>query len=475
VTATGQTGDHVVPVGPPDSPICPPIRPPIDPPDDPLSDPPTGASAVKIRLGSRFAKLWAASTTSTIGSGLATVATPLFVASRTSSPLVVSIAATVTWLPWLIFALPGGVLVDRLDRRRVMVTIDWIRVAALAVLGVALLTDHASIGLLYAVLFITAVGEVTFRSASQAFTPALVPPSLLERANGWLAGGSMLTAGLFAGPLGGFLYAITPSLPFIVNAGTYAASAVLVGLIGGSFRARTETGPADVSATVPPPPVASVWSDMISGLRWLVRQRLLRTMAVLIGLLNVTLTAALSVLVLLARERLHLGSVGYGALFSCLAVGGLLGAAFGDRLIGWVSATWTIRIGLLVEAATHLVLATSHSAYAVGAIFFAFGIHGALWTIASVSLRQRLTPPEMLGRVGSANLFVSAGGNCVGAILGGALATAFGLSAPYWVGFVVAVLVSAATWRVFDRAKVAAAYERGAVRTDGAIASTSTS
>jgi MFS family permease len=453
----------------------PPARPPSDPPggwsSDPSAGPSTSPSVAKVRLGGRFAKLWAASTTSAIGSGLASVATPLFVASRTSNPLVVSIAATVAWLPWLIFALPGGVLVDRLDRRRVMVTIDWIRVVALAILGVALLADHASIGLLYAVLFITAVGEVTFRSASQAFTPALVSPSLLERANGWLAGGSMLTAGLFAGPLGGFLYAVTPSLPFVVNAGTYAASAVLVGLIGGSFRARTGTPGGD--AATAHRPRASVWSDMISGLRWLVRQRLLRTMAVLIGLLNVTLTAALSVLVLLSKERLHLGSVGYGALFSCLAVGGLLGSALGDRLIGWVTATWTIRIGLLVEAATHLVLATSHNAYAVGAIFFAFGIHGALWTIASVSLRQRLTPPEMLGRVGSANLFVSAGGNCVGAILGGALATAFGLSAPYWVGFVVAIVVSAATWRVFDRAKVAAAYERGANRTNRASASRS--
>jgi predicted MFS family arabinose efflux permease len=273
--------------------------------------------------------------------------------------------------------------------------------------------------------------------------------------------------------MGGFLYAVTPSLPFIVNAGTYAASAVLVGLIGGSFRARSAAARSHTTGTHRRP--ASVWSDMISGLRWLVRQRLLRTMAILIGLLNVTLTAALSVLVLLAKDRLHVGSVGYGALFSCLAVGGLLGSAFGDRIIARFSATWTIRIGLLVEAATHVVLATSHNAYAVGAIFFAFGIHCALWTIASVSLRQRLTPPEMLGRVGSANLFVSAGGNCVGAILGGALATAFGLSAPYWVGFVVAILVSAATWRVFDRAKVAAAYASGANRINEATPSTSTS
>jgi MFS family permease len=187
-------------------------------------------------------------------------------------------------------------------------------------------------------------------------------------------------------------------------------------------------------------------------------QRLLRTMAILIGLLNVTLTAATAVLVLLARERLGLGSVGYGLLFTCLAAGGILGSVIGDRLIGWVTATWTIRIGLLIEAGMHLALATSRNAYFIGFALFAFGVHGALWTIVGASLRQRLTPPEMLGRVGSTTLFVAAGGNCIGALLGGVIASSFGITAPYWIGFVVAVIVSAATWRVFDRAKVAQAY-----------------
>ncbi len=181
-------------------------------------------------------------------------------------------------------------------------------------------------------------------------------------------------------------------------------------------------------------------------------------MAILIGLLNVTLTAAIAVLVLLARERPGLGAVGYGLLFTAMAAGGILGSVIGDRLIRWVSATWTIRIGLLVEAGTHLILATSRDAYVVGLMLFAFGVHGALWTIVGSSLRQRLTPPEMLGRVGSTGLFIAAGGNCVGAVLGGVIASAFGLTAPYWIGFVVAVIVSAATWRVFDRATVAQAY-----------------
>jgi len=165
------------------------------------------------------------------------------------------------------------------------------------------------------------------------------------------------------------------------------------------------------------------------------------------------------------------GPVGYGALFTCEAVGALLGSASGDWLIRRVTATWTIRIGLLVEAGLHLVLATSRSAYLVGVMLFAFGVHAALWTIVGTSLRQRLTPPEMLGRVASTSLFIAAGGNCVGAVLGGVVAASFGITAPYWAGFVVAVLVSATTWRVFSRAAVAAAYAEPEPKPDPASAS----
>jgi len=261
------------------------------------------------------------------------------------------------------------------------------------------------------------------------------------------------------------LFAVVAGLPFLANAGTYAASALLIGWIAGQYRSAPRPGQ---TADEPDLPAAagrsrnarlgSVWSDLAEGFGWLVRHRLLRTMAVLIGLLNVTLTGALAVLVLLARQRLGLGSVGYGLLFSCMAAGGILGSVIGDRLIAWVSATWTLRVGLLVEAGLHLTLATSRSAYLVGFVLFAFGVHATLWTVVSSSLRQRLTPPAMLGRVGSTNLFIAAGGNCVGALLAGGFAARFGITAPYWAGFAVAVVVSVTTWRVFSRATMATAY-----------------
>ncbi|PTA44705.1 MFS transporter [Micromonospora sp. RP3T] len=408
------------------------------------------------RLDGRFARLWAASTLSALGSGTATVAAPLYVASRTDDPLVVAAGAAVSWLPWLLFALPGGVLADRVDRRRLMVLIDWVRVGALVALAAAMLAGRAGVALLYVVLFVVNTGEVVFRTAAQAVLPAVVPRARLERANGWLSGGAQVMQNMVAGPLGGFLFVLAAAVPFALNAGTYALSAVLVGLLAGSYRGA----PA-------PAGTRSVRAEVAEGFRWLSSQRLLRTMALLIGLLNVTLTAAVAVLVLLATERLGLGPVGYGVLFTCMAVGGLLGSVLGDRLIAALSATWTVRVGLLVEAGLHLALAASRSAAVVGFALFAFGVHSALWNIVANSLRQRLTPPALMGRVGSTTLFLAAGGNCVGALLGGVVAARFGITAPYWVGFVVAVVVIAATWRVFDRATVAAAYAEPAPEAPG--------
>jgi MFS family permease len=413
----------------------------------------SGSGAHGERLGTRFVKLWTASTTSAFGSGLTSVAAALLAASMTGSPVMVSVTFGATWLPWLLFTLPGGVLVDRVDRRRLMMVIDAVRFLVVGAFAVTVVAGRAGIVPLCAVLFLLNTGEAVFRSASQAMIPSVVPHALLERANGRLFGGTMLMQMLIAAPLGGFLFALSPSAPFFADAGTYLVSAVVIGIMGGTYRFRPPEGPE-------PLPRRRVRAELAEGFGWLFRQRLVRTMALLIGLLNITFTAATAVLVLLARDRLHLGSVGYGLLLAATAVGGLFGALAGEALIRRFTARWTIRIGLVVEAGFHLVLAASTNLPLIGIVLFLFGVHGALWGIVGSSLRQRLTPPHLLGRVGSSMVFTAAGGNCVGALLGGVIAGRFGLTAPYWAGFVIAALVSVATWRVFDRASVSAAYAR---------------
>jgi MFS family permease len=429
------------------------------------------------RLGREYGKLWTASAVSTVGDGVTAVASPLLVASLTTAPLPVSGAVFAAMLPWLLFTLLSGALVDRLDRRRVMVVVDVVRAGAIGGLGLAVATHTVNLVLIYAVAFLLGTGETLFRSASTSILPAIVAPGQLERANGRLAAARMFFHDLLAGPLGGFLFALAAAAPFLLDAGSFVAGAVLLALLHGPFRATVPVGagraPADATTvpaavtTVPAAttvaadagaaPVRSTLFDEIrEGVRWLAANRLLRTLAVLIGLLNITLTAAISILVLVATQRLGLGSIGYGLLFTAMAVGGLVGGLVGDRLIRRVTASVTLRVGLLVETATHLTIALSRSALVVGAAFLVFGVHASLWTIVSTSMSQRVTPKHMMGRVSSVYLFLAAGGNAFGALLGGVLATRFGLTAPYWVGFVVAAVVTAATWRVFDRATMAA-------------------
>lgn len=407
------------------------------------------------RLGSQFTLVLTASTISALGDGVTIVAAPLLIASMTSSPLVVSGAVFAATLPWLLFSLLSGGLVDRLDRRRVMVVVDWIRAATIGALGVAVALHRGGVILLYAAMFLLGTGETLFRAASLSMLPAVVRPDLLERANGRLSAARTVVHDMIAGPLGGLLFTAAVAAPFLLDAGSFAVGAVLLGWLSGTFRAGSTAGGAPGTRSAQRP---SLRVEIAEGVRWLLAHRLLRTLAVLMGLLNVTLTAALSILVLLATKRLGLGSVGYGLLFSALAVGGLLGALVGERLIRRFTASVTLRVGLIIETVFHLTMALSTSPVAVGVILALFGVHNSLWTIVSTSLRQRLTPEAMLGRVNSAYLFLVAGGNAVGALLGGAVATRFGLTAPYWIGFVVAAAVTAATWRVFDRRTMAATY-----------------
>jgi MFS family permease len=415
------------------------------------------------RLGSRFATLWAASTVSALGTGVSRVAVPLLLASMSGDPLVVSGAVFAGMLPFLLFSLLSGGLVDRLDRRVVMVVVDWVRGAAMGGLAVAVATGRPSVPLLYAVTFLIGTGDTLHRAAETSMVATIVPKDLLERANGRFMASRTVVAEMVAGPLGGFLFATAHAVPFALDAVTFVVAAALLMMLSGSYRATPEpvAAPAPGGAPAPgaaPAPRTSLYAEIREGLRWLLAHRLLRTFGLLIGLLNVTLIAATSVLVLLATQRLGLGSVGYGALYTALAVGALAGSLAGEWLIRRFTATLTLRVGLIIETAFHLILAVSTSPIVVGAAFAVFGVHAALWTIVTGSLLQRLTPPAMMGRVNSTYLFLAAGGNAFGALLGGAIATWFGLTAPYWIGFVVAAAVTALTWREFDRKTIAAAY-----------------
>ncbi len=401
------------------------------------------------RPGTNFGKLWTASTVSFLGDGVTLAAGPLLAASVTRDPLLVAGVAVAQQLPWLLFSLPGGALVDRLDRRRVMWISDAVRCAAIGFLGGAVLLDLASLPILYAAFFVLGAATVPFSAASTSILPSVVTREGLAGANGRLFGAQVVAGQMVGPPLGGLLFASSTSLPFLVDAGSFVAASALVLAMDGTFRA---TGLQEAPRT-------TLRAEISEGFAWLWGHRLLRTLAMALGVMNLTSAATIAVLVLFAGGRLGLGSVGYGLLLSSLAVGGVLGALCAGRVVGWLGAGTTMRGGLLVEASTSAVIALSHNTYVVGTMLALFGFHAIVWNVVTISLRQELVPDGLLGRVNSSYRLLGMGGAAVGALLGGLLAKGFGLTAPFWFAAASVAVMTVVAWRTLGNGTVTAARE----------------
>jgi len=302
---------------------------------------------------------------------------------------------------------------------------------------------------LYAAFFVLGAATVPFSAASTSILPSVVTREGLAGANGRLFGAQVVAGQMVGPPLGGLLFASSTSLPFLVDAGSFVAASALVLAMDGTFRA---TGLQEAPRT-------TLRAEISEGFAWLWGHRLLRTLAMALGVMNLTSAATIAVLVLFAGGRLGLGSVGYGLLLSSLAVGGVLGALCAGRVVGWLGAGTTMRGGLLVEASTSAVIALSHNAYVVGTMLALFGFHAIVWNVVTISLRQELVPDGLLGRVNSSYRLLGMGGAAVGALLGGLLAKGFGLTAPFWFAAASVAVMTIVSWRTLGNGTVTAAQE----------------
>jgi MFS family permease len=394
------------------------------------------------RLGSNYTKLWFASAISNIGDGVRWTALPLLAVTLTRDPAKVAAIDLAASLPWFLFALIAGALVDRLDRRKVMVLANMFRTAVMAGLATLVLTHNASLPVLYILAFCLGMAETMFDNAAQALMPRLVDHSLLEKANGRLTAAE-LTANQFVGPpVGGLLFAAIAALPFLVDAGSFAVSALLIFLVAGSFRT-----PRDDAL-----PVTRLRSEIAEGLRWLWSHRLLRTMAAYVGIQNMMNTACFSIFVLFAVQILHLSAAGYGLLLSSMAIGSLLGGLTADRVARRIGRGTTIFVGLVLASVSFVVMGTATDPYVVGAGAALLGWPITSWNVITVSLRQRLIPDRLLGRVNSVYRLMAWGTMPLGAVLGGLLGRVFSVRTPFLVAAVVDGLLALFALKLFSDA-----------------------
>lgn len=363
-----------------------------------------------------FTALWTAAALSYGGDGVILAAAPLAAATLTHDPRLISGLTVAATLPWALFCLVSGAIVDRVDRIRLMWRIDLLRAALMAVPALAFVLGSPSIYLLLVAFFCLGTAETFFANAAQAALPSVVPQSALRSANGKLQSAELVLAQLVGPALGGLLFAVAAGLPFVVDSISFLLSAALLPLI------RRRPFPAPSQPVVP----ESLRLQIGEGLAWLWKHSQLRVLAMFTGLINMLTEATLSVLVIFNRDELGMGNAGFGYLLAIAAVGGVVASGVGPRLSNWLGDRRTLILVLVIQSLTQIVVffSSSFAFVAFALALAAFGI--VVWNIVTISLRQTIVPDQLLGRVNSVYRFIAWGTIPLGAVAGGVVATAVG-------------------------------------------------
>lgn len=377
-----------------------------------------------------FAYLWSAYVVSQLGTQISFIALPLIATITLEvSPFEVSVLISLGWLPIALISLPAGAWIDRLRRRPILIAADVSSAISLLLIPIAYLFDGLAIWLLYAVALLSGVFSVIFDIAHGTYARTVMDRKHLVAGNSALEVGRSMTR--IAGPTlaGGAIEVLTAPVAIVLDSVSFLTSAVLL------FRIkRPESRPGAVSSTQGPAP--RIREDIVEGLRYVWRHRLLAPVAGSAALTNLGLSIVEGILIVYMVRELELAAGQIGVTFAIANLGLLLGASVSTRIVGrfgpgrtLVGAASFQAVGLLLvpmaAVAPLLVLAT-------GQILRAFGV--VVFNVNARSLRQAIVPDRLLGRTNATLQFISWGTIPVGNIAGGVIATWTGVEVALWIG-----------------------------------------
>jgi MFS family permease len=387
--------------------------------------------ARRADLGRPFRWLWASTAASNAGDGITRTLLPLLVVAHHPDPAAVAGLTTVNMLPWLLFALPAGVLVDRTDRRRIVLGSNVVRGAALLGAAVVLAGDRP-LALLYALAFLLGVAETLADTAAPAMLPRLVDERQLERANGRLSAAQIVLNEMVGPPVAGLLAGLTAAAALATGGVLYAVAALL--LLG--LAPLTRPGPGATSGGTR----GGVLRDIRAGLGFVLGHRTLRLTLAASALYGLVFSATFSMLVLLSERALGLSGTGYGLLLAAGSLGAVAGSWLAPRAADRLPVVRLARWSLVASGAAYVALGLERRPVLAALALAANGVFMMGWNIPVMSLRQRLTPEDLQGRVMSVSRLCSWGSMPVGATLGGLLAEVLSVPAVFMVcGTVLAV------------------------------------
>ncbi len=372
-----------------------------------------------------FARLWVGFTVASSGDGLMLGAMPLLAVLVDPRPFAVSVVAAADSLPWLLMALPAGAFADRFERGPLMALANVLRGAVMLIAAFLIVNGDMRLWILIVIVLVNAGGRAIYYSSYQAMVPTLVEPDALEHANGLLSGTEAGTEHL-AGPVAGTsLFAVAASVPFYAD----AVAMILSSFTLSGFRAKVREQPE---------PRTSVWE----GVKLLFGDRRLRVLVLIVSSLAGLQGMETGVLVLLATTLWGIHTGAYGLFLAAGAVGNLVGSVITERFVGRFGSAWSLIGSAVISGIAYLTMAAADGWQLAAPAYFVLGTAVGLGSVVAISLRQRLTPPDLMGRVGGAWRGLVWGAAPVGALLAGSLAALGGLRLPIVLAGVLQILVA---------------------------------
>jgi MFS family permease len=378
-----------------------------------------------------FRLLWVGQALSVLGSRIAWVAYPLLVLGLTGSAAKAGLVGFATWLPIFLFGLPAGAVVDRVDRKRLMVACECGRALAVATIPATLALGVLTFPQIIAVAFIERTLATFFEPAETAAVRNLVPQPQLGEAIA--RNESREYAAFLLGPLaGGALFTLGRGLPFVADAISYTASAVSLFLIRRPLQQSYE-------AEATPPWLAGIGD----GVRFVWRQPFLRTTALISAGANFVTNGAGLAAIIVARQTLDASGAAIGLMLTIGGLGGLIGSLAAPRLQAWLSPRQVIAIGAYAWAVAIPAMLSAPNAYALGALLGVALFTAPPWNAVIGAYRIALTPDRLQGRVQSVTSVSTQGAIAFGNLAAGVLLEVVGRGTTFIAFGAIMALVGA--------------------------------
>lgn len=366
------------------------------------------------RLGRPFQNLFVSNLATNLGDGVLRTAGPLLAVRLTTDPLLISLIAALALLPWLFFAIPSGILIDRIDRRVALRIANGVRVVLAVGLVILFATGNLTIWWLYAAVFIDGSCETIYDGAIRAIMPSVVPKQLLPTANSRIEAGELILQNFLAAPLTSLLFGIAVLIPLGANIGFYTLAVVLALLLPKVASGKQFT---DVGAA----PRPKWYTQFVDGYRFIMANRMFRTLWFFTTFIGLCFSAATAGIVLFVIKHEGLPPSLYGTFLLSGAVGGILGSIAAAPLKRRLGGGLTMTLANVSACAALVVIGAIPSIWAAATGFLISSFSVLVWNILIMSLRQSIVPGRMLGRVHGTWRTLLWGTMPIGSVIGGLL------------------------------------------------------